>query len=291
MRRFHSLENPMANDPRNEVLSVNDIELAFVSHGTGDAVLFVHGSVSDYRSWRDQIPFFAETNRAIAYSRRYHWPNQAPREGVAYAIDEHVADLIALIETLELAPVRLVGSSYGAMTSLSAATARPDLVRSLVLGEPPILPWLAQMPSGAPLVEAFTANAFEPARAAFARGDAEGGLRSFINGVIGDGAFDLLPHPARQMMLDNAAEMRAETMTPPEQYFPRLSPDDVRVLSMPVLLAEGGLSPAMFGLITDKLASVLPAAERIAIPAASHGMHNQNPAAYNEAVRAFQAGR
>lgn len=278
----------MTDHSRHETLSVNDTELAFVSQGTGDAVVFVHGSVSDYRSWRDQIPFFADDFRAIAYSRRYHWPNRTPGEGVTYAIDQHVADLIALIERLELAPVRLVGSSYGAMTALTAATARPDLVRSLVLGEPPLLPWLAQMPAGAPLVEAFMANAFEPARAAFAHGDAEGGLRSFINGVIGDGAFDRLPPPARQMMLDNAAEMRAETMTPPEQYFPRLSPDDVRELSMPVLLAEGALSPAMFGLITDELARALPAARRIVIPNASHGMHSQNPDAYNDEVMAFQ---
>jgi pimeloyl-ACP methyl ester carboxylesterase len=92
------------------------------------------------------------------------------------------------------------------------------------------------------------------------------------------------------MMLDNAAEMRVETMTPPEQYFPRISPADARGLSMPVLLAEGELSPPMFGLITDMLASALPEAERVTIPAASHGMHNQNPDAYNEAVMAFLVG-
>ncbi len=51
-------------------------------------------------------------------------------------------------------------------------------------------------------------NAFEPARAAFARGDTEAGVRSFINGVIGSGAFDRLPLSARGIMLDNAAEMR-----------------------------------------------------------------------------------
>jgi pimeloyl-ACP methyl ester carboxylesterase len=280
----------MADHPGHDVLPVNDTELAFVSQGTGDAVIFVHGSVNDYRSWRNQVAFFAGSSRAIAYSRRYHWPNPQPGEGASYAIDQHVADLIALIEALELAPVRLVGSSYGAMTSLTAATARPDLVRSLVLGEPPLLPWLAQAPSGGPLVEAFITNAFEPARAAFARGDAEGGVGSFINGVIGDGAFDRLPPPARQMRLDNAAEMRVETMTPPEQYFPRISPADARGLSMPVLLAEGELSPPMFGLITDMLASALPEAERVTIPAASHGMHNQNPDAYNEAVMAFLVG-
>ncbi len=280
----------MADQPRHEVLPVNETELAFVSQGTGDAVVFVHGSVNDYRSWRSQTTFFAGSYRAVAYSRRYHWPNPLPADGASYAIDQHVADLIALIETLELAPVRLVGSSYGAMTSLTAAIVRPDLVHSLVLGEPPLIPWLARVPEGAQLVEEFMANAFEPARAAFAKSDTEAGVRSFINGVIGSGAFDRLPPLAREMMLDNGAEMRLETMTPPEQYFPRISPNDVRELAMPVLLVEGALSPTMFGLITDELATALLKAERFTVPAASHGMHSQNPDAYNAAVMAFQVG-
>ena len=58
---------------------------------------------------------------------------------------------------------------------------------------------------------------------------------------------------------------------------------------MPVLLVEGEISPRMFGVITDELSRVLPEAERVTIPAASHGMHGQNPAGYNEAVLAFQA--
>ena len=76
-------------------------------------MVFVHGSVNDYRSWRSQTTFFAGSYRAVAYSRRYHWPNPLPADGASYAIDQHVADLIALIETLELAPVRLVGRRMG----------------------------------------------------------------------------------------------------------------------------------------------------------------------------------
>jgi pimeloyl-ACP methyl ester carboxylesterase len=107
--------------------------------------------------------------------------------------------------------------------------------------------------------------------------------------VIGEGTFDRLPAPARQMMLDNAFAMRAETASPPERYFPDLSPEDLIGLDTPTLLLHGELSPAMFGRITDELARVLPNATRATIPAASHGMHGQNPAAYNEALLAFLA--
>jgi non-heme chloroperoxidase len=281
----------MMESGRPQTVRVDDVDLAYVAQGRGDAVVFVHGSVNDYRSWRAQLGPFAERYRAVVYSRRYHWPNAQPDAGVAYATAQHAADLGTFIEALGLVPAHVVGSSYGAMTALTCAVARPELVRSLVLGEPPLLPWLAGMTDGAALLDAFLATAFGPAAQALARGEAEAGVRSFIDGVIGPGAFDRLPPGARGMMVDNAAALRAETATPPERYFPALTPDDVTRLAVPVLLVEGAASPRMFGLITDELERALPEAERTTIPTASHGMHGQNPAGYNDAVLAFLARR
>ncbi len=174
------------------------------------------------------------------------------------------------------------------MTALTLAVARPELVRTLVLGEPPLFHWLPALPEGGVLLDEFMANAFGPARQAFERGEPETGVRTFINGVIGPGAFDRMPAATREMMLDNATTMRAETTSPLEVYFPRFTPDDVRGLPIPVLLVEGAISPRIFGMVTDELGRVLPEAERVTISAASHGMHGQNPAEYNEAVLAFQ---
>lgn len=270
-------------------IGLGDAELAYVAQGEGAPVVLIHGSVNDLRSWGRQLEAFAARYRVVAYSRRYHWPNRPPRPGDAFSAEQHAADLAALLAALDLAPAHLVGSSYGALTALTMAVARPELVRSLVLGEPPLLPWLARSGEGAALMEAFLAGAFRPAAEALARGEAETGIRAFIDGVIGPGAFDRLPPPARAMMLDNAAVERLETATPPERYFPALTPDAVARLRVPVLLIEGERSPRMFGLITDELATALPAAERAVVPAASHGMHGQNPEAYNAAVLVFLA--
>lgn len=237
---------------------VNDVDLAYVAQGRGDPVILVHGSLGDYRSWRAQLAPFAAQYRAVAYSRRYHWPNKQPGDGAAYAVARHAADLGTFIESLGPAPVHVVGSSYGALTALTLAVARPDLVRSLVLGEPPLLPWLAQLSDGRALVEAFMASSFGPAAQAFARDEAEAGVRLFLDGVLGAGAFDRLPEEARKAMLDNATEMRVETMTPPEQYFPALSTEEVGQLQRPTLLVQGAVSPPMFGLISDELARCLP---------------------------------
>jgi pimeloyl-ACP methyl ester carboxylesterase len=268
---------------------VNDVDLAYVAQGRGDPVVFVHGSLGDYRTWGFQMPSFAEKYLVVAYSRRYHWPNEQPGDRIPYAVAEHASDLGALIEALGLSPAHIIGSSYGAMTALTCAVARPGMVRSLVLGEPPLLPWLAQLADGAALVEAFMATSFGPAAQAFARNEAEAGIRMFLDGVLGPGAFDRLPPQASAAMLDNAAAMRAETTTPPEQYFPDLSTDEVGQLQTPTLLVQGAVSPLMFGLISEELVRCLPHAERVTIPAASHSMHGQNPTAYNAAVLAFLA--
>ena len=59
------------------------------------------------------------------------------------------------------------------------------------------------------------------------------------------------------MILDNAAEMQAETLSP--DIFPALTCADVAALDRPVLLLNGELSPRLFHLINAELARCLPA--------------------------------
>lgn len=277
----------MSTPVQSSNVQVHGVDLALVEQGQGDPVVCVHGSLNDYRSWRGQLAPFAESHHVIAYSRRYHWPNAQPTDDTVYAMATHVVDLAALIESLGLTPAHLVGSSYGAMTALTLAVERPALVRSLVLGEPPLLPWLERLPDGPRLIEAFVTTAFAPAGQAFAQGRPAAGVQLFIDGVTGAGSFDHMPPEVRQAMLDNAVELAAETRSTPERYFPQLSSEAVAAVRAPTLLVQGELSPRMFGLITEELARVLPNVQRAMIPAASHGMHAQNPAAYNAAVLPF----
>lgn len=279
----------MVNSAGVQTVNVKGVELAYVSAGQGQPVVFVHGSVNDYRSWYAQLDSLAARYHVVAYSRRYHWPNDPPGPDATFTATQHAADLGALLNALDLAPAHLVGSSYGALTAVTLAVAQPGLVRSLVLGEPPFLPWLGKTKEGAEIVDRFMTDVFRPAGAELARGEDEAGIRTFIDGVIGSGAFDRMPEQVRGMMLDNAAVERLETATPPEATFPSLSPEDVAQLPMPVVLVEGERSPRLFGLITDALMQALPAAERVVIPDASHGMHGQNPTAYNQMVLDFLA--
>ena len=138
------------------IVDVNGARLEYTAASRGDPLLFVHGSLEDLRIWRRQVELFSAHYRVVAYSRRYHHPNAAPGDGdPAYTAALHAADLAELIQKLDLAPAHLVTSSFGGCVALQMAVRRPELVRSLVLAEPPLMPWLAHSPGGEPLVAAF----------------------------------------------------------------------------------------------------------------------------------------
>ena len=204
-------------------VDVDGARLAYTEAGRGEPLVFVHGSLEDLRIWRRQVELFSAHYRVIAYSRRYHHPNAVPREGdPAYTASLHAADLADLIEELNLGPAHLVTSSFGGCVALALAGARPELVRSLVLAEPPLMPWLEHISGGTPLAQAFYADAWLPAQRAFREGDSERGVRLFLDGVIGrgpstslrTGVFDRLSASGQRMILDNAAEMAAEALSP-----------------------------------------------------------------------------
>ena len=206
-------------------------------------LVFVHGSLEDLRIWGRQIELFSAHYRVAAYSRRYHHPNAVPGDGdPEYTAALHAADLACLIEKLDLGPAHLAASSFGGCVALAMAVQRPELVRSLVLAEPPLMPWLGHIPGGEPLAAAFYADAWQPAQQAFRGGDFEQGVRFFLDGVVGRGAFDRLSPSGQRMILDNAPEMRAETLS--QDVFPALTCAHVAALDRPVLLLNGELSPA-----------------------------------------------
>jgi pimeloyl-ACP methyl ester carboxylesterase len=259
-----------------------------VERGSGIPVVLVHGSLGTLDSWRPQIAALGTRLRVIAYSRRYHPPNAARPDGQAYALSLHADDLISLIETLGLERVHLVGSSYGAYVALRVTLQRPDLVRSLVLAEPPLLPWVARTPQGASLREVFEATVLEPARRAFARGDSVDGVRRFFDGLAGrPGRFDGLPEAERAALLRLAFELRLEMRTDPATYLPPVSCAAVGGIRNPVLLVTGERSHRVFHMITEELARCLAAEEILTVPGAGHGVHVDNPTFYNAAVLQF----
>jgi non-heme chloroperoxidase len=273
--------------PQPDSILVNGTELTYIEQGHGDPIIFVHGTIGDYRAWAEMLAPFAKRYRAITYSRRAHYPNAWPADYARCLPTVHAADLAALINALELGSAHLFGHSYGALVSLVLASQRPDLVRTLILGEPPLLSWLDTTLEDRALVAAIETDERKPARHAFQEGNLEAGVRVFLDSVIGEGTFERLSSAERAQVMDNAAELRVELETPLETLVSTMSRDDVQRVHAPTLLLNGELSPPMFHRITDELSRCLPAVERATILGVSHDLWN--PPVFTETVLGFLA--
>lgn len=274
----------------------------YVEQGEGEPLVLVHGSASDRRTWRRQRAALAERFRVIAYSRRYHWPNEAIPPGVDYSMVQQVDDLQKLLGELDAEPAHLVGHSYGAFLCLLLAIRAPRLVRSLVLGEPPAIT-LFVTPDPTPLeigklvltrpltgtaIAKFLTKGVAPASRSFREGDPDAALRSFGDAVLGEGGFERLPEERKAQVRENLGNVKGELLG---SGLVELEASYVRSVEAPTLLVTGERSVDVFHRLTDHLEKLLPNAERVEIPGASHLMHEEEAAAYNEAVLSFLDGK
>lgn len=268
--------------------SFNGTRLTYRLNGdSGATVVFIHGSLGDLNTWRGQELLFAQRFRVLVYSRRYHPPNPPVEDNETYSPQLHAEDLAALLLTLDVAPAHIVGSSYGAYVALALARAHPELVRSLVLAEPPLFPLLSGSELGDSVRRAFYNNALDPARRAFSHGDSVTGTRLFYDGLSGRGRFDNLPGGTRADLIAHAFELRHEMLANREQYLPPVSCAGLGRVTTPVLLVRGQQSPRAFQLISDELARCMQNDTTVVIPGSGHPPHLGNPNYYNQAVARF----
>ncbi|MFF5182036.1 alpha/beta fold hydrolase [Micromonospora sp. NPDC000316] len=88
------------------------IELYYEDQGAGQPVVLIHGYPLDGHSWERQTrELLAAGYRVITYDRRGF--GQSTKVGTGYDYDTFAADLSAVLETLDLRDVVLVGFSMG----------------------------------------------------------------------------------------------------------------------------------------------------------------------------------
>ncbi len=272
----------------------NGVELHYVDQGKGVPVVFVHGGLEDYRAWQPQMEGFSQGYHAIAYSRRHNYPNARTAPGGDYSAIVDAEDLAALIQRLELAPAHVVGLSYGAYAALFLAVKHPELVRSLVLSEPPVLRWLPELPGGKPLFTAFMSKIWEPTTRGFRAGD-EAGVKAAIDGFGEIGysgsdekmTFAALPPEVQSFILENAHEWKALTMS--KDAFPGLPWSAVKGIKAPTLLLSGQRTLELQKVIDKKLEGLLPQVQRIILANATHEMWSEQPEECRKAALAFLA--
>src|ERR671917_834510 len=268
---YHSMSN---NNPK--LIEIGGRQLHYVDQGEEgqQPIIFIHGGLDDYRCWQFQVDSFSSKKyRAISYSRRFAYPNKwIGNVAKDNTVEDNSRDLAELIKKLDLAPAHLVGASYGAFTALYCASKNPELAKTMVLNEPPIMEFLARshLKEDVELRQTFRTRVLSPTQDASRAGDFRKAAQVAIDGIMGiDNYFGQLPEEGKQFLIDNAKSLESELESAISMSY---TIEDVKqVATIPTLLVKGELSPKYFLRIVDILSENMPNnTEQIVIPNVSH---------------------
>jgi non-heme chloroperoxidase len=255
------------------MMDVGDARIYYETAGRGPAVVFIHGWALNLREWDDQMIALAPRFRVIAFDRRGFGRSTGHPD-----ISADPGDLLALLDTLGIAAAVLVGHSAGTQVAYRFTAAVPNRVAGLVLygaGTPP---------EGFPIARPGS----RPDLRAIARLH---GLDSVRRAVMAQPGFSGPRSPAVAARIDAlwAAYSGKDLLEdhPPSGRFPPARFEDVRRWTIPALFLVGDTENPHTRLIADSLASWMPNARSVVIPGGGHGVHFQQPDAFNATLLAF----
>jgi pimeloyl-ACP methyl ester carboxylesterase len=252
----------------------NGVEIYFETTGTGDCLVLTHGSWTDGTGWDRVVAGLAERYEVVVWDRRGHSRSQAGDGPGSRA--EDAADLAALIEQVSSAPVHVAGNSYGAIVTLTLLTARPDLVATATVHEPPL--WgLLEGTRDQALVDALSAADADLAlvRDLIRSGDHRDAAEHFIEHVaLGPGMWDQLPEPFRALLEANAPTFLDELA---DQTALSIDTAALATTTVPLLMTYGTESPKLFPAVIAELVKLVPTARLEVLDGAGHIPHSTHP--------------
>ena len=261
-------------------VSVNGTKLYYVEQGTGAPVVFVHGAISDHRTWDGQREAIGARYRFIALDRRYFgrapWPDSATHR----SLEGDAADLAAFIRELQIAPAFVVGSSGGAVVALLAAVRYPELIRGLFVHEGGIGSLVTNSADRRQLDASDSLR--EAPKEAAATGNATEAVRLFLQRSSGvPVSLDTIPPRLRTMFMENA-----RTLTLPN-VAPTITCANLSQIRIPVTISRGEFVLPAMKKMTDIEHRCISQSQLVTIPSAGHGAHRQNAVGFNSALLEF----
>jgi 3-oxoadipate enol-lactonase len=255
-------------DAHRELL-VPGARLRYRDDGAGSAVVLVHGWTLDLEIWEPQGALASEL-RVVRYDRRgFGLSGGLPAPGA------DVADLAALLHSLEVVSPLLVGMSQGARVVLEFAARHPRVASGLVLDGPP--PLLEGSEDDLPLDQLRDIAARE-GLAAFRRRWAAHPLTQLVTGDARSRALlaRVLERYPGHDLLGGAAPAR-------EAIDARL----LAAIRAPTLIINGARDTAARHAAGAALQSAIAGAERVIIHDAAHLPNLDAPREYNQLMAGF----
>ena len=113
--------------------------IAYERHGSGDAVLAIHGLGGSMNAWTTLLPTLGRWRcirpelPGAGRSRKAYAMGEAAPGGGALSVDVHVQAVLRVFDALGIARAHLVGHSFGTIIAQHLAAGEPSRVRSLAL--------------------------------------------------------------------------------------------------------------------------------------------------------------
>jgi pimeloyl-ACP methyl ester carboxylesterase len=261
------------------------VRVPYVACGAGEPLVFVHGSLCDYRYWTSQTSVLAKRFLCISVSLSHYWPLAGACDHSEFSWRSHAEEVAGFITALGNGPVHLVGHSRGACVAFHLAREFPALVKTLTLADPggPLQADASQAASLPPAATALRAKVADLVHS----GEIDAGLELFVDSVSMPGIWRKSPVAFRRMAVDNAATLPKQFRDPLPAY-ERVAAAELKCRT---LLIEGEKSPRMYRDNVEKLAGWIGHVDKRSIAGASHGMNVTHPAAFNRLVEAFVTSR
>lgn len=252
------------------LLTPSGVRISYESWGEGPPLILIHGAFSDYRTnWMYIKPLLAKHFAAYAIARRGRGQTDATQN---HSVADEIADAVALVRRIGR-PVHLLGHSYGGLVALGVAAMAPELVRKLVVYEPPS-PHLLSAKALVTLVRLGRS------------GDWESFAMRFFGEILRVPEPDLTALQGTcdwKHILDDAPASLQDLCALVKHRF---EARDFRKLPMPVLLQIGTESPPEL-YATEALAAVITDVRRGPLRGQAHEAMTTAPKEYAEAVRHF----
>jgi len=263
-------------------LAVNDITLNIELYGVDRTLLLLHGFTGSVAAWAELVARLASHCRIIAVDLIGHGLSDAPADPARYRMERCVADLLALLDALEIAQTNVLGYSMGGRVALQLAAAAPARVGALVLES-----------SSPGLADPAERQARIAADEALADSIERDGLAAFVE------RWKRLPLFASQAVLP--AEIRARLHAQRMRNNPQGLANSLRgmgagrqsslwdrlpQLHIPTLLITGELDQK-YCVIAEQIAQALPNARKVGVPNAGHTVHLEQPDIFAATVLEF----
>lgn len=243
--------------------------LYWESVGSGHAVVLSHGAGGNHAIWYQQVPVLARSRRVVSWDQRGFGRSTALGGATTPALA--AADLVALLDVLDIGQADLVGQSLGGWVVLRVALDHPNRVRRLVMSNTP----------GGIETKALD-EAWTTIRPGFLAGEVLGRSAAFAD-AFGDA------EPARAYLYQMLGRFGEPDMAAiaPGLMIARVARPELAKISCPVLFTTGDQDRLFPAALIRETAALVPGARVHEFTGAGHSPYFEMPDAWNAVVGEF----